>query len=97
MESVIEDLYNGDLCPSSQFHYTLDDIRKKWEELDQVETDFMDNLSEPMQEQFDNILDRRLEMANLDLTQAYVEGFKLGAKLLIEVLTSDSFTQPKQS
>lgn len=96
MESVLEDLYNGDICPTAQFRYTVDNIKTKWEKLNEAELSFIDNLPTPMKQQFDDIMDNRLDMASLDLSQAYVEGFKMGAKVLIEVLTSDSFGRPKK-
>lgn len=96
MESVLEDLYNGNICPAAQFRYTLDDVREKWEKMDKAELAFMESLSAPMKKQFDDIMDARLDMACLDLSQAYVEGFKMGAKFLIEVFTSESFGDSKK-
>lgn len=96
MESVLEDLYNGDICPASQFRYTLDDIKSKWKDMDQAELSFIDSLPDSMKRKFDDIMDNRLDLASLDLSQAYVEGFKMGAKFMIEIFTSDSFGRGKQ-
>lgn len=76
MNTILQQLYNGEICLIEQYRPILEEykaIRKK----------HMDNYKD-----FIKIMDEQFETAPLDFFQMFSDGFKLGAKMMIEVLYS---------
>lgn len=49
---------------------------------------FIEKLGSPLDKEFIKIMDEQFETAPLDFFQMFSDGFKLGAKMMIEVLYS---------
>lgn len=49
---------------------------------------FIEKLGNPLDKEFIKIMDEQFETAPLDFFQMFSDGFKLGAKMMIEVLYS---------
>lgn len=76
MNTILQQLYNGEICLIEQYRAILEEykaIRKK----------HMDNYKD-----FIKIMDEQFETAPLDFFQMFSDGFKLGAKMMIELLYS---------
>ena len=86
MQEIIEKIYRGELYPAEQIDPMLQDFRVKWEESKDNTAAFSNQLSDELKPLFEAVMVDKLEIAALEQTQAFVDGFKLGAKLLVEVL-----------
>lgn len=85
MNSIIEDLYNGDLCPCEQFKPILRRYREKREESFQGYEAFCEKLDKENVKEFEEIMEKHLELVSLEMEQVFSDGFKLGVKMMCEV------------
>jgi len=88
MQDIIEKIYRGELYPAEQIEPMLQDFRVKWEESKDNATAFSNQLSDELRPLFESVMVDKLEIATLEQTQAFVDGFKLGARLLVEVFAT---------
>ena len=88
MNTILQQLYNGEICLVEQYRPILEEykaIRKKH----MVNyKGFIEKLGSPLDKEFINIMDEQFETVPLDFFQMFSDGFKLGAKMMIEVLCS---------
>lgn len=89
MQDLIEKLYNGEIYPAEKINPLLQDYRRKCHVSGELRERFEDNLPEQLKADFKAIILGQVELNALEMTQAFVDGYKLGAKLLIEVLTEE--------
>lgn len=47
--------------------------------------DFIERLGSPLDKEFENIMDEQLDALPLEFSQMFIDGFRLGAKLIIEI------------
>lgn len=83
--SVILDLFNGDLDVAGR---SLRNIpgRKEAAELFQARCDeFCHAISDERQAQLDAVLDAQRNFLNIEMENAFQEGFRLGARLMLEI------------
>ena len=88
MNTILQQLYDGEICLAEQYRPILEEyqaIRKK--HMDNYKS-FIGKLSSPLDKEFIKIMDEQFETAPLDFFQMFSDGFKLGAKMMIEVLYS---------
>ena len=80
MERILEQLYKGDLCPADNPDY------RRLCSANLEETDrFANSLAEERREAFDILMDHYLEVSFMEKTQAFTDGFRLGAQVMCEV------------
>ena len=87
MKSILEKLYDGEIYPDElivpkdpEYHETnqkISDTLDTWKK----------KLSEDDFKQLEKLLDLRSCVDSMDATSSFVYGFKLGAAMMIEVLT----------
>ena len=86
MNTILQQLYNGEICLTEQYRTILEEykaIRKK--QMDNYKR-FIEKLDSPLDKEFIKIMNEQFETAPLDFFQMFSDGFKLGAKMMIEVL-----------
>ena len=90
MKSILEELFYGNLCPNS-------DCRSKDEQTKELMgyiADHHDNLltmlSEKQKEVFEKFDDCWDELTDINEREIFVYAFKLGMRIAIEVLSSDT-------
>ena len=85
MERILEQLYKGDLCPADNCQVENPDYHRlcsaNLEETDR----FANSLAEERREAFDVLMDHYLEVSFMEKTQAFTDGFRLGAQVMCEV------------
>lgn len=89
MNTILQQLYNGEICLRERYRPVLEEykeIRKKHME---NYKGFIEKLSSPLDTEFIKIMDEQFETVPLDFFQMFSDGFKLGAKMMIEVLYSE--------
>lgn len=89
MSTLLQQLYNGEIFPAEQYRPFLEEykvMRKK-----QIENydSFIQKLGSPLDKEFIKIMDEQLDTIPFDFFQMFSDGFKLGAKMMIEVLGSE--------
>ena len=82
----IEDLYYGNLEPQSYNPEFGAELKKKLNDLTELEKQISDKLTGDEKALFLNYTDKYIEITAKSLTDAFVSGFRLGAKF-----THDTF------
>lgn len=89
MNTILQQLYNGEICLTEKYRPILEEyqaIRKK--HMDHYKS-FIEKLGSPLDKEFIKIMDEQFETVPLDFFQMFSDGFKLGAKMMIDVLYSE--------
>ena len=86
MNTLLQQLYNGKIYPAEQYHPVLEEykimIRRQMENYD----NFVQKLGNPLDKEFIKIMDEQFDTLSFDFFQMFSDGFKLGAKLMMEIL-----------
>lgn len=85
MDKILQDLYNGEIYPAEQYLPLLDEykiLRKK--QYTHYE-DFIKKIGSPLDKEFEQIMDEQLDTLPLELSEMFIDGFRLGARMMIEV------------
>lgn len=80
MENFIREFYYGNLEPqecSSEFNLEL---KKKLNEICQLENQFTENLTEEERLLFSEYTNKYLELMSSSITDGFINGFRFGAK-----------------
>ena len=77
MKSVLLRLYDGEICPAEQFGLKTEEYRS------------MRQAQYPLHEKFIDIMDEQLDTFPLELSGSFLDGFRLGARMMIEVYQSN--------
>lgn len=86
MDTILKQLYNGEIYPCEQYRPVMEEykaMRKKQMENYDI---FIKKLSSPLDMEFIRIMEEQLDTLPLDFFQMFTDGFRLGAKMMIEVL-----------
>lgn len=88
MEQVLQALYNGDISPLDQYRPRTEEYnelrRKYWRQNDQF-MQALSQLDEGLAQEFDQLLDKQFEVVPLEMSEMFIDGFRLGARLMLEV------------
>lgn len=97
MSTLLQQLYNGEIYPAEQYLPYLEEYkamrRKHIENCD----DFLKKIGSPLDKEFLKIMEEELDTLPLDFFQMFSDGFKLGAKLMIEVLGGEGEKEVDES
>ncbi|MEY8390917.1 hypothetical protein D3Z36_04170 [Lachnospiraceae bacterium] len=92
MSTVLHQLYNGKLCPAEQYQPLQDAYRDMRREQCSHYTDFikaLEQLEPPLDKRFIEIMDEQLDTIPMDFSAMFIDGFCLGAQMMIEILGND--------
>ncbi len=92
MSDLLSALYAGELYPAEQYMPRIEAYRKLYREhLRQHEAfaETLRRLDPPLDQQFTEILERQLDEVPLEIEDVFIQGFRLGAKLIIEIFQDD--------
>lgn len=93
MNTILQQLYNGEICLTEQYRPILEEykvMRKKHMENYNI---FIEKLGSPLDKEFIKIIDEEFDTLPLDFFQMFSDGFKLGVKMMIEVLYGEAEKQ----
>ncbi len=85
MNSIIRDLYEGNLYPSNQTGSTLRRFRKEWTQAGQSYDRLREKLNQEEKEVLEMFMDKYSEFVEMELEQSFSDGFMLGSRLMCEV------------
>lgn len=81
-------LYEGEIYPAEQYLPLLEEYKKLRKEQHQHYDDFvqeLNKLSTPLGDRFIKIMDEQLDTIPLEFSEMFIDGFRLGARMMIEV------------
>ena len=80
--NIIEEMYNGDLFPIGTYSNTSMEYKKAMDTLVAAETELL-NTYPQIRELFDRYQSAQIELISINNRQEFVNGFKMGAKLIL--------------
>ncbi|SDH99937.1 DUF6809 family protein [Desulfosporosinus hippei] len=87
MKSILEELYNGNLYPSELIVSKDPKYRPLNRRISEIGAIWKKKLSEDEYNQLETLLDLRSQSSSMEATESFVCGFRLGALIMIEVLS----------
>lgn len=90
MNSLLQDLYYGKLDPGEQFISTFTEYEKMRNVHSAHYTEFVEklkNLDPTLIPEFLNLLDEQLDSTPLESSEIFIQGFRMGSKMMLEILT----------
>ena len=82
-------LYRGDIYPAEQYLPTTEDYKAAYQEHHKHYDDFIAKIGSPFGEELEHIMEEYLNIISMELSKMFIEGFRLGAKLTIEVFEDE--------
>lgn len=93
MKNILLQLYNGEISPSEQFQPKIEEYKNIHEKNYCHYENFikkLEKLEPPLHEEFIKIMDEQLDSLSLEISEMFINGFCLGAKMMIEILDTDN-------
>lgn len=100
MKSLLSQLYDGELYPAEQYIPKTEEYRRLRQEHCKRYTDFINQLKTletPLDEKFIEIMNGPLDTLPLEMSEMFIDGFRLGARMMIEIFQKDSTDTSEQS
>ena len=88
VKSVLEQLYDGEIFPAEQYVPRSEEYRKIHQRNYSRYEDFIELLSKlkpPLDKRFIEIMDEQLDVIPYEFSEIFIDGFRLGAKMMAEV------------
>lgn len=92
MKSILQALYDGEIYPAEQLPPLDEATRKVHQEYSNHCDDFQEALQEidpPLASQFEKIMGEQLEELSHYLAETFIDGFRYGARMMLEVFQCD--------
>ena len=87
---ILEDLYYGNIRPSEQYvkrNSEYDQMRIEWLRLYEI---FTEKYYEDEMKSFNDLIDLQERMSEIATAENYLQGFRHGAKMILDVLFGES-------
>lgn len=85
MDKILQALYNGELYPAEQYLPMIEEYKALRKKQYENYEDFIKKIGSPLDKEFKRILDEQLDTFPLQLSEMFIDGFRLGARIMIEV------------
>lgn len=92
MKSILSALYDGKIFPTEQFAPRSEEYHKIQQEHSQRYDEFIEilkALDPPLDKQLDELMAEELDMLPTEFSEVFVDGFRLGAKIMFEIFQED--------
>ncbi len=92
MKSTLEQLYYGEIFPAEQHALIGEEYRKIYQRNYSHYEDFIELLSKlnpPLDKRFIEIMDEQLDVFPYEFSEMFIDGFRLGAKIMAEVFRNE--------
>lgn len=86
MTSIIKELWYGNICPQEDSIFDTSDFKELLGYMARHKADLEVTLTDKQKEVFDKLMDNRNEYDSLAEAVVFEYGFKLGAKMMFEIL-----------
>lgn len=94
MNSILKQLYDGDISPAEQFRPCLEEYAAKWDKIRKAESVFTEKLTKQQEQEYDKLMDAHSRLMPLEMSQVYADGFKMGARIMCEVFSKEEESVP---
>ena len=87
MDTILQQLYDGKIFPAEQYRPTVEEYKKLYKKHYQHYEDFIKELSQlqkPLDTRFVEIMDEQLDTIPYEISNMFIDGFRLGARMMIE-------------
>lgn len=88
MRSILEQLYDGEIYPAEQFNVKAEEYQRVMKEHSDHYEEFVEklnNITPSLGERFMEIMDEQLDAIPIEMAEIFIAGFRLGARLMVEV------------
>lgn len=92
MKSVLQQLYDGELFPAEQYSPKIEEYQRLLQEHNRCYDDFFQKLAglDPdLCETFVKLQDDSLNFVPYETSEMFIQGFRLGARMMIEIFQED--------
>lgn len=92
MNTILQKLYDGELCPAEQVSSKVEkyqNIKRKHYYNYENFAKKLKKLKPPLHKKFMAIIDEQLDIVALEELDVFIDGFKLGAKMMMEILDNN--------
>lgn len=87
MQKTIETLYRGYIEPAARFLPSSEEYRRARRRSVKMEKRFLRELSPKQQRAYEIFFNAHLEVVSFESMQSFVEGFRLGGALMLDILS----------
>ena len=87
MTSIIKELWYGNICPQEDGILDKPEFKELLCYMARHQADLEETLTDKQKVVFDKLIDNRIEFDSLAEAAIFEYGFKLGAKMMLEMLT----------
>ena len=87
---TIEDLFFGNNIPFELPALDPDERRHLSELLNEIEDPFLKELTREQRKTYDNCMEARLDIEVAEMRDAFVRGFRMGVRLMLETITEET-------
>ena len=91
MSSILEALYEGDICPAERFQIDTEEYHRRKEENMRAYDSFFQTLEPDQRNAFDDLLNRQFQSNPVEYAAVFAEGFRMGARMMLEIWDTKSF------
>ncbi|SHJ30776.1 DUF6809 family protein [Hespellia stercorisuis] len=85
MDKILKALYEGEIYPAEQYLPLIEEYKDLWKKNYQKYEDFIKKVGSPLDKEFIKIMDEQLDAVPLELSEMFIDGFRLGARMMIEI------------
>lgn len=85
-DKILQDLYHGRIAPEEHYKPLIEEFIVHQKEYYQHYDKFIEKIGSPLDKEFERIMEEQLEMLPFDFSQTFIDGFRLGAKVMLEIL-----------
>lgn len=87
MKNIIEEMYDGDLFPIGTYNHSSKEYKKAMDELVAAESELLASYPQ-IRELFGRYQSAQIEIISINNRQEFVNGFKIGARIALEMINS---------
>jgi len=94
MDKILQALYDGEIYPAEQYRPMIEEYTVLRKKQYQKYEDFIKKIGSPLDEEFIKIMDEQLDAIPFELSEMFIDGFRLGARMMIEIF-EDKYQKEK--
>ena len=95
LKSILLELFQGEIAPLDRYKVILKEYKEQWENTMKSENSFVKKLDEPLREEFEKLMDDHFDLIPLEMSDVFAEGFRIGARMMVESLWGKDSNEPE--
>jgi len=97
MNNIIDDLYLGNINPNEFTRIVHTGYKRLSKEAADLHDWLFENLEGDSKSKFEDFVDRDCSMNVIEVRLRFIEGFRLGAQIMLDVLTCPELKGPEEA